>query len=64
MTEKPAFKILVLDDEPFMLKLLGRILENLGFSSVATCDNGYAALEWVDGNGKYPDLILLDLNMP
>lgn len=31
MTSKYSIKILVLDDEHFMLKLLGKILDNLGF---------------------------------
>ena len=29
MVEKSTIKILVLDDEPFMLKLLGRMLANV-----------------------------------
>jgi len=64
MAEKSAIRILALDDEPLMLKLLSHILANLGFLSVTTCDNGWAALEWVDSPDQYPDLILLDLNMP
>ncbi|MDO8350913.1 MAG: EAL domain-containing response regulator [Gallionella sp.] len=59
-----AIKILVLDDESFMLKLLGHMLANLGYTSVATCDNGRAALELVDSPNDSPNLILLDLNMP
>src|SRR5574340_869071 len=64
MTEKSAIRILALDDEPLMLKLLSHVLAGLGFAMVITCDNGCAALEWVDSPGSYPDLILLDLNMP
>ncbi|MFH7325155.1 EAL domain-containing protein [Desulfurivibrio sp. C05AmB] len=64
MAEKSAINILVLDDEPLMLKLLGRILTNLGFTSVSTSANGHAALASLDGPGNHPDLILLDLNMP
>jgi EAL domain-containing protein (putative c-di-GMP-specific phosphodiesterase class I)/FixJ family two-component response regulator len=59
-----SIRILVLDDEPFMHKLLAHMLAELGFSSVATCDNGPAALAWVDAPGQSPELILLDLNMP
>ena len=64
MVNKSAIKILVLDDEPFMLELLERMLVNLGFSSVTTCDNGRAALELVDNPDSHPDMILLDINMP
>ena len=59
-----AIKILVLDDEPFMLKLLGRMLANLGYASVSTCDNGRAALGVVDDPNESPSLVLLDINMP
>ena len=66
MVERSAVKILVLDDEPFMLKLLKRILSNLGYSSVTLCDSGRAALEKITsaGGDTVPNVILLDLNMP
>ena len=64
MVNKSAIKILVLDDDPFTLKLLSRMLENLGYTAVSTCDNGRAALGLVDSPDACPDLILLDLNMP
>ena len=54
----------MLDDEPFMLKLIGRLLANLGFTQVTCCDSGRAALAWLDSSNQPPDLILLDLNMP
>jgi EAL domain-containing protein (putative c-di-GMP-specific phosphodiesterase class I)/FixJ family two-component response regulator len=64
MTERSTLRILVLDDESFMLKLLSRILSNLGFSSVILCDSGRAALEQLADTNAGPNLILLDLNMP
>ncbi len=64
MNDNSAIKILVLDDEPFMLKLLGYMLANLGFTQVTTCDSGRSALEWIDCPDSSPGLILLDLNMP
>ncbi len=57
-------KILVLDDEPFMLRLLEQILQNLGFLSLVTADNGLAALALIDAPANRPELILLDINMP
>jgi EAL domain-containing protein (putative c-di-GMP-specific phosphodiesterase class I)/FixJ family two-component response regulator len=62
--DKSILRILVLDDETFMLKLLARMLGGLGFTSVTTSDNGSVALAWVDAPGNQPNLILLDLNMP
>ena len=64
MSSAWGIPILVLDDEPFMLKLLARLLTNLGFTHVATCDNGQAALDLVDDAVHVPQLILCDLNMP
>ncbi|HET7060609.1 MAG TPA: EAL domain-containing response regulator [Nitrosospira sp.] len=62
MPEKSEVRILVLDDEPFMLKLLGHMLSNLGYTSVTLCENGRNALAQIAETG--PNLILLDLNMP
>jgi EAL domain-containing protein (putative c-di-GMP-specific phosphodiesterase class I)/FixJ family two-component response regulator len=64
VVEKSEIKIMVLDDEPFMLKLLGHMLTKLGFIQVTTYGSGHYALEWIDGPNSPPDLILLDLNMP
>jgi len=57
-------KILILDDDTFMLKLLSRMLAKLGYTAVTTCDNGSDALQKIDHADTRPDLILLDLNMP
>lgn len=62
--DKSAARILVLDDESFMLKLLVHMLSGLGFTSVTTCDNGAEALQFVSVSDNPPDLILLDLQMP
>jgi EAL domain-containing protein (putative c-di-GMP-specific phosphodiesterase class I)/CheY-like chemotaxis protein len=62
--DKTAIRILVLDDESFMLKLLTRMLGRLGFASVTASDSGSVALAWVDAPNNQPNLILLDLNMP
>ncbi|MCR4304615.1 MAG: EAL domain-containing response regulator [Gallionella sp.] len=59
-----SVKIMVLDDEPFMLKLLARMLASLGYTQVSTCNNGHAALDMIDSPAGSPNLILLDINMP
>ena len=64
MLDKSAVNILVVDDEPFMLKLHKRTLANLGFTSVTACEGAVRALEAIDCAARPPDLILLDLNMP
>ncbi len=57
-------RILILDDEPFMLKLLARMLVNHGFPLVTCCEKGEDALRLVDDVATRPSLIMLDLNMP
>lgn len=60
-----SIKILLLDDDPFMLKLLGRMLTSLGYARISSCDNGRDALAlFENGEEARPDLILLDINMP
>ena len=64
MAENTEIRILVLDDELFMLKLHAQMLANLGFASVSTSQSGHDALARMDEDKETPDLILLDLSMP
>lgn len=57
-------RILILDDDPFILKLLARMLAGQGFLSVSSCESGVDALKLLDDAITRPELILLDLNMP
>jgi EAL domain-containing protein (putative c-di-GMP-specific phosphodiesterase class I)/FixJ family two-component response regulator len=54
--------IVLLDDDPFMLKLLTVMLAQLGYTRLAACDNGEKALQQVTQDAV--DLIFLDINMP
>jgi EAL domain-containing protein (putative c-di-GMP-specific phosphodiesterase class I)/FixJ family two-component response regulator len=56
--------IVLLDDDPFMLKLLTHMLAQLGYTRVVACDSGQKALTQVSGTGEVVDLIFLDINMP
>jgi len=64
MLNKAKLKVLILDDDVFMLQLLSHLLASQGFASVTPCDNGHQALNLFDSARTAPDLILLDLNMP
>ncbi|NGZ86312.1 EAL domain-containing response regulator [Duganella aceris] len=63
MNDQPGLHILLLDDEPFMLKLLGRMLARQGCANITLAEGGAAGLAVVHGDSP-PDLILCDLNMP
>lgn len=54
-------QILVIDDQPIMLKLLEQILKDR--YEVVALENGKEALEWMY-SGNIPDLVVADLNMP
>ncbi len=54
-------RILVVDDEPFILKSLAFVLKKEGFD-VDTAANGIEALEIIEH--RKPDLIFLDVMMP
>jgi EAL domain-containing protein (putative c-di-GMP-specific phosphodiesterase class I)/ActR/RegA family two-component response regulator len=64
MSENTEIRILVLDDELFMLKLHAQMLAVLGFTSVSTSLSGHDALARMEQEDAQPDLILLDLSMP
>jgi CheY-like chemotaxis protein len=55
------FRILIVDDEPLNIKLLGNLLKNAGYS-LEFATNGEKALEWMREESF--DLILLDVMMP
>jgi DNA-binding response OmpR family regulator len=54
-------KILVIDDEPMVIKMATDALEARGFA-VVSAPNGYEGL--IAARAEQPDLILLDIEMP
>lgn len=56
-------KILVIEDEPMVRDVVGRILERRG-CSVSMAVNGVEGLESIADLGDTLDLVLLDLSMP
>jgi CheY-like chemotaxis protein len=55
-------KILLVDDEPDLLDVLGEYLEDIGYS-VVTAGDGLAALNVLEKDSTF-DLLLSDINMP
>jgi len=55
------FNILIVDDEPINIQLLGNVLKELNYE-IQFATSGEEALDWV--NSESFDLILLDLMMP
>jgi EAL domain-containing protein (putative c-di-GMP-specific phosphodiesterase class I)/DNA-binding NarL/FixJ family response regulator len=61
--ERSGVRVLLLDDEPFMLKMHAHVLKEAGFVSIRAFESGALALADIE-LGNIPDLILLDLSMP
>jgi EAL domain-containing protein (putative c-di-GMP-specific phosphodiesterase class I)/FixJ family two-component response regulator len=57
-------EILVVDDDPFALKLICFQLKKLGYRSIHAYSNSAAALEYMHGEANSIALILCDLQMP
>jgi len=54
--------ILIVDDEPSIVRLLTRALQGAGYTAIHGYTDSMEALAWL--NGAMPDLIVLDINMP
>ncbi len=59
--DTPSFSILIVDDEPKNIQLLGNLLKKSNYDVEFALD-GPKALEWM--NSKPFDLVLLDIMMP
>jgi len=56
--------VLVADDDHDMIRLYSLILEELGFTSVESANNGKEAIEKYNSLLKKPDITILDYRMP
>jgi EAL domain-containing protein (putative c-di-GMP-specific phosphodiesterase class I)/CheY-like chemotaxis protein len=57
-------RIMVVDDDQFMCRVLARTLRELGFSQVVVVHGAATALQRLEPRQADIDLILLDINMP
>jgi EAL domain-containing protein (putative c-di-GMP-specific phosphodiesterase class I)/FixJ family two-component response regulator len=55
---------LIVDDEPFIVKVVTRMLHGIGAKTITSASNGNEGLEFVKTASPPPDVILCDLNMP
>jgi CheY-like chemotaxis protein len=59
----PAHRALLIDDDKFMLTVLGGMLRDLGVGAISTASNGTAGIAALERMAIAPDLVLCDLNM-
>ena len=57
-----AIRVMIVDDEPMMLKLIRRALERMGFSQIYAAKDGAEALPLA--RSQRPDVIIADYDMP
>jgi CheY-like chemotaxis protein len=53
--------ILIIDDDPVLVRVLEQAFENEGYRTVSACDGAQALKKLQD---EHPDLIILDIQMP
>ena len=58
------YRILLVDDEPFIRAMTARVLKEMGCANCVEAGNGREALSVLDTPGAHIDLILCDLSMP
>jgi two-component system, chemotaxis family, chemotaxis protein CheY len=56
--------VLVIDDEPQMVKIVEGVLRILGVQSISTAEDGEQALDLVKSSAKPFDLVICDWQMP
>jgi EAL domain-containing protein (putative c-di-GMP-specific phosphodiesterase class I)/FixJ family two-component response regulator len=64
MNARATARIMLVDDDPFMLKLLARMLARLGYWQVDCHASARLAIDQLTSSGKACDLIFLDIHMP
>lgn len=57
-------KTLLVDDDPFALKLLARQLQQLGCTDLLLCERAHDALALLETEGDTIDMVFCDLQMP
>jgi EAL domain-containing protein (putative c-di-GMP-specific phosphodiesterase class I) len=56
--------VLVVDDDPFILRTTAAVLNRIGFTQVVTVDNVTDAIKLIASEEQSIELVLSDLNMP
>jgi len=57
-------KILIVEDDIFLVELYRMVLEHAGFEIVGSATNGAIAIDWIEKSHEKPDIVLMDYRMP
>jgi CheY-like chemotaxis protein len=58
-----TLKVFLVDDDPFQLEIISRILDGLGVTNITQASSGEQALQKLSGKHGF-NLVVLDLHMP
>jgi len=56
--------VLVVDDEPMMRQLIGRLLHDIGFGTIDAVEDGAEAMKRLEVSSSQYSVVLCDLEMP
>ncbi|MDQ1812190.1 response regulator [Massilia sp. CCM 9210] len=59
-----SLHVLLVDDDPFMLELLGSMLDKLGVGRVSQATDGERGVAAIGGARGMPDVVICDIHMP
>jgi EAL domain-containing protein (putative c-di-GMP-specific phosphodiesterase class I)/ActR/RegA family two-component response regulator len=62
--DRHSKRILIVDDEPFVLRTTAHVLKSMGFSQILAAQSGFEAIQSINAANPSVDLVMLDLNMP
>ncbi|NHZ42873.1 MULTISPECIES: response regulator [Massilia] len=63
-TTLAALHVLLVDDDPFMLELLGSMLNKLGVTRVSQAADGERGVAALASGRGMPDVVICDIHMP
>ena len=63
-TTLAALHVLLFDDDPFMLELLGSMLNKLGVTRVSQAADGERGVAALASGRGMPDVVICDIHMP
>ncbi|RSZ60241.1 response regulator [Massilia atriviolacea] len=63
-TTLASLHVLLVDDDPFMLELLGSMLNKMGVTRVSQATDGERGVAAMGAGRSMPDVVICDIHMP
>ena len=59
-----SLSFIIVDDDPFMLKVMAKTVDQIGVTQISACSSAEEALKLMSNRNHHFDILLCDLNMP